>query len=101
MNFAAIGGAIWKGFKALPDWAWWIIVAVATGFFIDMRARGQQRQKDNLEREREARKVDNQILENSDDMVNQADRIRAANPLQPDGSGELREQPAPSWNYRD
>jgi len=100
MNLLGIGSAIWKFCKTLPDWVWWVLVAVATGFFIDMRARGQQRQKDNAERDRDARKVDNQILENSDDMVNQADRIRAANPLQPDGSGELRDD-TPGYNYRD
>ena len=101
MNFAAIGGAVWKFAKTLPDWVWWLFLLIAAGLAIDLRARHQQHQKDNAERDRDARKVDNQILENSDDMVNQADRIRAANPLQPDASGELRDKPAPKWNYRD
>jgi hypothetical protein len=36
----------WSFLKAIPDWAWWVIVAVVFGKFIDMRARADQAAKD-------------------------------------------------------
>ena len=41
--------SIWGFLKKLPDWAWWLLLAVATATFIDLRARGQQHSKDKAE----------------------------------------------------
>lgn len=87
--------------KGIPDVAWWIILAVCTATFIDLRARSEQRKEDKAKRVDEARKVDNQILENSDEMVAQADRIRAANPVEPDAPDGVPREPIARYHYRD
>lgn len=46
MTLAAIGKVIWGWLKSLPGWVWWVVLAVLTATFIDMRARGQQRKAD-------------------------------------------------------
>ena len=74
MPFAAIGSAIWKFAKSLPAWVWYVLIAIATGYFIDMRARGQQRQKDKADEQKrdgeEQDRIDevrrNQAQENTD-----------------------------------
>lgn len=74
MTFAAIGSAIWGVIKKLPDWAWYVLLAIAAGVFIDMRARGQQHAKDKADEQKrdgeEQARIDevrrNQAQENTD-----------------------------------
>lgn len=93
--------AVWTFLKKIPDWLWYVFIALAAGFFIDMRARDQERAKAKVKRNEDARKVDNKIVENSNEMVAKADRIRAANPVEPDVPGELPNAKFPDYHYRD
>lgn len=93
--------AIWTFLKKIPDWLWYVFLIVAAGVFIDLRARDQQRKKDKAERESDAHKVDNTILGNSDAMVDQADRIRAANPVEPDSPDGVPREPIAGYHFRD
>lgn len=95
-----IWGKVLGFFKGIPDIVWWILLAIGAGTYIDLRARGEQRAKDKARQAEEARKVDQRITENSDEMVAQADRIRAANPV-PADAGELPDATLPSQHYRD
>lgn len=102
MTFAAIGSAIWKFLKGLPAWVWYVFLIIAAGYFIDVRARNQQRQKDKDAFDKEAREAEaavvKQIQENSDDLLRQSDVVRshdAASQL-PDGTASL-----PDYHYRD
>lgn len=54
MTLAAIGSAIWRFLKGLPWQVWAVVLAGLTGYYIDQRARGQQKTKDTADqRERE------------------------------------------------
>lgn len=97
MTWTAVLGFV----KKIPDWLWLAFLIVAAGLFIDLRARSEQRKEDKAKRVDEARKVDNQILENSDEMVAQADRIRAANPVEPDAPDGMPREPIARYHYRD
>ena len=52
MTFAAIGSAIWRFLKGLPWQVWVIVFAIVTGYFIDQRARGQQRKADKADEQK-------------------------------------------------
>ena len=94
--------AIWGFLKKLPDWAWWLLLALATATFIDMRARSDERRKVNTKRDKEAAEVErdvvNNITENSDAMVKESDAVRSRGSavVMPDGTATLEK-----YNYRD
>lgn len=102
MTFAAIGSAVWGFLKKLPAWVWYVFLAIAAGYFIDMRARGQQRAKDKAEFDKEAAAVESEVIsninENTDEVIHEADAVRehTSASVLPDGSATL-----PPAHYRD
>lgn len=52
MMLASIGSAIWDFLKKLPAWVWYVVLAIVTGYVIDQRARGQQRDKDKADEQK-------------------------------------------------
>lgn len=102
MPFAAIGSAIWEFLKKLPSWVWVVLIAIATGYFIDQRARGQQRAKDKADFDKEAAAVESEVIsninENTDEVIHQADAVRehTSAGVLPNGGASLSEA-----NYRD
>lgn len=102
MTFAAIGSAIWKFLKSLPAWVWYVFLIIAAGFFIDMRARGQQKAKDKDAFDKEASEAEAQVItnitENSNELVREADAVRShtSASVLPDGTATL-----PEHHYRD
>jgi len=102
MTLAAIGSAIWKFLKGLPAWVWYVVLAIAAGYFIDLRARGQQRTKDKAAFDKEAAEAEAQVItnitENTNAAIREADAVRertSAHVL-PDGTTTLE-----GYNYRD
>lgn len=102
MTLAVIGQAIWKFLKSLPGWVWWVVLAVLTATFIDMRARGQQRAKDKAEFDKEAAAVESEVIsninENTDEVIRKSDAVRSRPAIVelPDGTSGL-----PDYHYRD
>lgn len=102
MTFAAIGSAIWKFLKGLPAWVWYVFLIIAAGYFIDVRARNQQRQKDKDAFDKEAREVESEVIsniqENTDAVIHEADAVRERTSahVMPNGGAAL--DPV---NYRD
>ena len=86
--------------KGLPDWFWWLLLIIAGGTFIDVRARMQQRAKDKTAEGERTRKTIDKIEEKSDARIEQADRIRASNPVSGDPD-RVSERPLPDYHYRD
>lgn len=97
MTFAAIGSAIWGGLKKLPDWVWWLVLVIATGFAIDLRARWDEQAKMKAkQRERdlnEMGRVNDARQKATEENINAAERadeaVRDMPRYLPD---ELREQ---------
>lgn len=102
MTLAAIGKVIWGWLKSLPGWVWWVVLAVLTATFIDMRARGQQRAKDKAEFDKEAAAVESEVIsninENTDEVIHQADAVREHTSASVLSNGSATLPPA---HYRD
>ena len=102
MMLASIGSAVWKFAKSLPAWVWYVLLAIATGYFIDMRARGQQHSKDKVAFDKEAAEAEAQVISNiqetTDAVIHEADAVREHNSASvlPDGSAALEK-----YHYRD
>jgi len=102
MMLASIGSAIWDFLKKLPAWVWYVVLAIVTGYVIDQRARGQQRDKDKAAFDKEAAAVESEVIsninENTDAVIHESDLVRehtSARQL-PNGGAALEE-----FNYRD
>jgi hypothetical protein len=102
MNLAAIGTGIFGFLKRIPDWVIWALGVIIFLKFVDMNAERRGREKQKQAGREDALKVDNTILENSDAQASQADRIRAANPVEPEPvDGIVRQPSLPSYHFRD
>jgi hypothetical protein len=96
--WALFASRAWNFLKAIPDWIWWVIVAVVFGKFIDMRARADQSAKDKA-REKLARAntqvaiitAQKQVVQQESALANQAIQARDSVASAP-ASDELSDQ---------
>jgi hypothetical protein len=61
MNIATIGGAVFGFFKKIPEWVIWVVVAIVTLKFVDMRAERRGRGEEKKRAEAETVEVINTI----------------------------------------
>jgi hypothetical protein len=97
---AKIGSVVWNFLKGLPNWALWLAAGFIFLKFVDMKAEMRGRSEQKKKSTEETRKNLDKIEDKSDARIEQADAIRAANPVSGDGD-RVSDQPLPDYHYRD
>ncbi len=94
--------SVWSFLQRIPGWVWLAIAGLMVGFAYVEREKARARREVNDQRDKEAAEVEaavtRQITETTNEIVRQADSVRARDAVVelPDGTSRL-----PEYHYRD
>ncbi len=102
MNIASIGKTVWNGAQQIPAIVWWIVLGIVFFKWVEFSSLQRGRREEGAKRDKEALEVErdvlNNIKENTDAVIAEADAVRehTAASVLPDGTATL-----PEPHYRD
>lgn len=100
MTWALMGGKALEFLKNIPTWVYIALAFLVTLQIVDMRAEGRGRKKAQQKAADDTRKTIDKIEEKSDDRIQRAEEIRAANPVS-EFDDSMSDQPLSGAHYRD